>query len=329
MCPAPGHETWLGRRIVGKGAMPIKIGSQKSLNKERKNQMKKILYSIGLPLVIIALLFSAIGCEGPVGPQGAQGLEGVQGAAGPAGPAGATGAQGIRGATGPAGIPIVWLGALSKAPNYPDLNDAYYNSTHGISYVWDGKHWQVLAKDGAVGATGATGASGPRGYAGAAGPKGDTGAAGADGADGADGPQGLVGQIVAESSKEAYSPNLGPASDLYQAANVAGSVELGEGDWMIVASGAIEVTYVIGGYALNVGLRIGEGEAAVMLAKSNIASESMVSSEHVNRLGFALVGTVTVPEDETLEVELVHYGGGDDPPFEWNIVAIGGIAPPE
>ncbi|MBA7592470.1 hypothetical protein ES708_34653 [subsurface metagenome] len=152
--------------------------------------MKKILYSIGLPLVIIALLFSAIGCEGPVGPQGAQG---IQGAAGPAGPAGATGATGLRGATGPIGTPIVWLGALSKAPNYPDLNDAYYNSTHGISYVWDGKHWQVLAKDGAVGATGGQGASGPRGYTGAAGAQGPIGLLGPEGPQGKQGDTGEQG----------------------------------------------------------------------------------------------------------------------------------------
>ncbi|GAI95901.1 unnamed protein product [marine sediment metagenome] len=45
----------------------------------------KILYSIGLSLVIVALLFSAIGCEGPVGPQGIQGIQGETGAIGPHG----------------------------------------------------------------------------------------------------------------------------------------------------------------------------------------------------------------------------------------------------
>ena len=282
---------------------------------------------MGLSLIILlALVFSAIGCaEGPVGPQGPQGLEGVQGVAGATGP---QGLQGVKGDTGEPGTPIIWMGTATSAPkSWRVLNYAYYNSTHRTSYIWDGNSWEILAKDGATGYPGATGASGPRGYAGAAGPKGDTGAAGADGADGADGPQGLVGQVVAESSNATYSPNHGP-SDSYKAANVAGSVELGEGDWMIVASGAIKVSTATA-EATNVGLRIWEGETAVMLAKSNIASESMASSGYVNRLGFALVGTVTVLEDETLVVELVHYGGGNHIPFEWNIVAIGGMAPLE
>ncbi|MBA7558602.1 hypothetical protein ES708_00206 [subsurface metagenome] len=168
--------------------------------------MKKILYSIGLPLVIIALLFSAIGCEGPVGPQGAQGLEGVQGAAG------ATGSQGLQGAKGDVGepgTPIIWMGTATSAPkSWRVLNYAYYNSTHRTSYIWDGNSWEILAKDGATGYPGATGASGPRGYAGAtglqgpagsmgpagpAGPKGEPGEQGDPGAKGDTGEQGIQG----------------------------------------------------------------------------------------------------------------------------------------
>ncbi|MBA7590564.1 hypothetical protein ES708_32690 [subsurface metagenome] len=198
---------------MGKGATPIKIGSQGRLNKERRNQMKKRLYPIGLSLVILALLFSAIGCaEGPVGPQGAQGLEGVQGAAGAAGP---QGLQGVKGDTGEPGTPIIWMGTATSAPkSWRVLSYAYYNSTHRTSYIWDGNSWEILAKDGATGYPGATGASGPRGYAGATGlqgpagpmgpagpagpkgeqgPQGDPGAAGADGLDGADGTQGPEG----------------------------------------------------------------------------------------------------------------------------------------
>ncbi len=150
--------------------------------------MKKILYSIGLPLVIIALLFSAIGCEGPVGPQGAQGLEGVQGAAG------ATGSQGLQGAKGDVGepgTPIIWMGTATSAPkSWRVLNYAYYNSTHRTSYIWDGKHWEILAKDGYDGATGATG---PRGYTGAPGPQGEQGPVGAKGDAGSQGPVGPEG----------------------------------------------------------------------------------------------------------------------------------------
>jgi len=154
--------------------MPIKIGSQKSLNKERENQMKKILYSIGLPLVIIALLFSAIGCEGPVGPQGIQGIQGAAGATGPQGP------QGVRGDTGEpgTGTSIVWMGTATSAPKSWRVLNYAYNSTHRTSYIWDGNSWEILARDGA---TGATGAAGPRGSTGAQGPAGPQGEPGPTG----------------------------------------------------------------------------------------------------------------------------------------------------
>ncbi len=157
--------------------------------------MKKRLYLMGLSLIILALVFSAIGCaEGPVGPQGAQGLEGVQGAAGAAGP---QGLQGVKGDTGEPGTPIIWLGTATSAPkSWRVLNYAYYNSTYRTSYIWNGKHWQILAKDGATGYPGATGASGPRGSTGAtglqgpAGPMGPAGPAGPKGEPGEQGPAG-------------------------------------------------------------------------------------------------------------------------------------------
>lgn len=57
--------------------------------------------------------------------------------------------------TGPAGISLNWLGTFATAPAAPDLNDAYYNSTDGISYVWDGTTWQIVAQDGSGGTGGA------------------------------------------------------------------------------------------------------------------------------------------------------------------------------
>ncbi|MBA7591021.1 hypothetical protein ES708_33167 [subsurface metagenome] len=97
--------------------------------------MKKILYAVGLSLVVLALLFSAIGCvEGPAGSQGEQGI------------------QGATGEAGKDGISITWFGDYPTAPmSNPNENDAYYNTTDGVSYIWDGGAWDVLVKDGAAG----------------------------------------------------------------------------------------------------------------------------------------------------------------------------------
>ncbi len=45
-------------------------------------------------------------------------------------------------------ISINWLGELATVPASPQFNDAYYNSTEGVAYVWDGDSWEVLARDG-------------------------------------------------------------------------------------------------------------------------------------------------------------------------------------
>ncbi|MBA7577457.1 hypothetical protein ES708_19310 [subsurface metagenome] len=172
--------------------------------------MKKRFYLMGLSLIILALLFSAIGCEGPVGPQGAQGLEGVQGVAGATGP---QGLQGVKGDTGEPGTPIIWMGTATSAPkSWRVLNYAYYNSTHRTSYIWNGNSWQVLAKDGAVGATGATGASGPRGYTGATGLQGPAGPMGPQGPRGEQGPQGDTGAAGVDGVVGATGP-IGPKGD--------------------------------------------------------------------------------------------------------------------
>ena len=41
-----------------------------------------------------------------------------------------------------------WLGEFATAPEAPDLYDAYYNTTDGCSYIWNGSDWDILAKDG-------------------------------------------------------------------------------------------------------------------------------------------------------------------------------------
>ena len=74
---------------------------------------------------------------------------------GPQGPAGAQGPTGPQGPQGPNGISLNWLGTFTSAPGSPALNDAYYNSNDGISYVWDGSNWEIIAQDGTSGGGGA------------------------------------------------------------------------------------------------------------------------------------------------------------------------------
>lgn len=56
--------------------------------------------------------------------------------------------NGNDGEPGQNGLGIVWKGELSTAPIDPKTNWAYYNSTDGISYIFDGSEWNYLAKDG-------------------------------------------------------------------------------------------------------------------------------------------------------------------------------------
>jgi len=58
------------------------------------------------------------------------------------------------GTNGSDGISINWLGSFTSAPSSPQLNDAYYNTTDGISYIWDGTQWTTLAQDGTDGSDG-------------------------------------------------------------------------------------------------------------------------------------------------------------------------------
>ena len=59
-----------------------------------------------------------------------------------------TGPAGNDGADGQDGISITWLGAFSAHPENPQLNWAYYNSSDGTAYLWDGNAWEILATDG-------------------------------------------------------------------------------------------------------------------------------------------------------------------------------------
>ena len=46
------------------------------------------------------------------------------------------------------GKPIVWKGSLGSQPSNPEVGWAYYNTTDGKSYLYDGSSWSMIAKDG-------------------------------------------------------------------------------------------------------------------------------------------------------------------------------------
>ena len=77
----------------------------------------------GILAMVFAMTFT--GCEGPAGPQGDQGTQ------------------------GPPGVSIVWQGELASAPENPQTNWAYFNTTSGNAYIWMGSAWQILSQRGA------------------------------------------------------------------------------------------------------------------------------------------------------------------------------------
>lgn len=68
--------------------------------------------------------------------------------------------DGVDGVDGEDGISIDWRGSYSSAPYSPEENWAYYNSTDGISYIYDGSNWQILAQNGTDGVIGEDGLDG-------------------------------------------------------------------------------------------------------------------------------------------------------------------------
>ena len=59
---------------------------------------------------------------------------------------GEDGKDGTNGKNGVDGLSIVWKGALESAPENPELNWAYYNTTDGGSYIWNGSSWDLLTQ---------------------------------------------------------------------------------------------------------------------------------------------------------------------------------------
>ena len=63
------------------------------------------------------------------------------------------GAKGEKGDTGDDGTSINWRGSYSSASSIynPQKLDAYYNTTDGCSYIYNGSQWQILAAKGGQG----------------------------------------------------------------------------------------------------------------------------------------------------------------------------------
>ena len=93
------------------------------------------------------------GIDGATGPQGIQGPQGLPGADGIDGVDGLDGAPGPAGTNGTNGVSVNWLGSFATAPVSPSINDGYYNSTVGISYIWNGA-WNIIAQDGTAPSSG-------------------------------------------------------------------------------------------------------------------------------------------------------------------------------
>ena len=53
-------------------------------------------------------------------------------------------------------VAISWLGSFASAPLNPKIGQAYYNTTVGASYVFDGSVWQQISKDGVSGSSSLT-----------------------------------------------------------------------------------------------------------------------------------------------------------------------------
>ena len=54
-------------------------------------------------------------------------------------------------------VGISWLGTFASAPLNPAIGNAYYNSTIGASYIYDGNSWQQISKDGINGTSSTAG----------------------------------------------------------------------------------------------------------------------------------------------------------------------------
>ena len=76
---------------------------------------------------------------------------------------GQNGKDGIDGTNGKDGLSIIWKGESETAPKNPELYWAYFNTTDGCSYIWNGKNWDKLSQAGDDGTDGKDGSDGING----------------------------------------------------------------------------------------------------------------------------------------------------------------------
>ncbi len=66
-------------------------------------------------------------------------------------PAGTDLTGGGQGPIGTPGVGVSFKGSFAVNPTTPALNDAYYNTTQGKSYIYNGTGWEIFAQDGTGG----------------------------------------------------------------------------------------------------------------------------------------------------------------------------------
>lgn len=78
---------------------------------------------------------------------------------------GEQGEQGVQGEKGNDGVSIVWCGSYESSGEIynPEYLNAYFNTTDGCSYIYNGSSWELLARSGANGADGENGSDGKDG----------------------------------------------------------------------------------------------------------------------------------------------------------------------
>jgi len=236
------------------------------------------------------------GPQGPMGPQGPAGADGTDGATGPQGPVGPTGPIGLTGPDGPQGLPGIagvsmeWLGSLANPPSAPALNQAYYNTTDGVSYIFDDADvWQILALDGAAGPEGAQGPEGPQGpigLTGVQGPTGPQGLPGTDGADGAAGPQGPIGPQGPPGSADAWSRtgNAGTTAGVNSLGTTDNQpLEIKVNNVRVVRlEPSAEAPNFVAGFSGNA--------AAPSVAGATISGGGMIGADHVVTDNYGVIG---------------------------------------